>query len=1102
MKKLFAESNRVSSRKIPKVLLICIGLLLTLCYSMNAQGQSVKGKVADASTHEPLIGVSVIVKGTQNGAISDANGNYSLEIPSSNATLTFSYLGYHTIEMPVNGRSVIDVTLSEDTKLLDEVVVVGYGTMRKKDLTGSVVQIRPSIMANANPKTVQDILRGTPGLAVGYDPSAKGGGTLQIRGQNSVYITDTSNPQNDVHNVPLIVLDGMIFNGELSEINPEDIGQIDVLKDASAAAIYGSRAANGILIITTKKGQMGKPVVNVTINAGSVNETAYNKVYGPQGYIKYREDWYKTQTYNVNPNTGAYEAYQIGTTNPGYYDNPNNLGQFGVSLNDWRAYTNNVDGESDSSIYAKRLGLANTALANYIAGKTFDWFNNTFRSGFNNDYNASISGANDRMNYYMSLGYLRNEGAVTGNQYSAVRANMKLEGKVNNWLQIGANVNFQDRTDGDIEPDMATNYWNSNPLWNSPYANYRNDDGTLAQYPMGLQNGNRGYNFDFDKQYLSLEKGYTVLNTIFNAKVTLPFHITYSFDASPRYQWYYNRYFMSAELPGSSPTSRGVDRGWSKNFNWIIDNTVNWDYMVDQKHHIILTFVQEAEDQRYWSDITNARNILPTDALGFHNTQNATMTNSSISTTDTHQTADALLARAFYSYNDRYMLTASIRRDGYSAFGQSNPYATFPSIAAAWSFANEHWFNWKPMNTGKLRLSWGKNGNRQLQDPYISLANLGSGTGATQGYLVGSTLQQYQYLMVDRMANPNLQWEKTEAYNIGVDYGFFNNRLYGSIDYYIKNTNNMIMSQRLPGFTGFSSITTNLGEVQNKGIEFSINSTNIKNHVLEWNTTLNFSYNKNEILHLYYTYQDIIDVNGNVIGSKEMDDQTNNWFIGKPISAIWNYKVTGIWQANQVDEAKKYGQKPGDPIVANVYTADDQVNADGTATPVYNNNDKVFMGQTAPPVNWTLRNDFTLFKNWNVSINIYSYMGHKSLDSRYLNQDNAGSMVTYGMNTFIKDYWTLDNPSNYVGRLNAQGPSGISSVGKLYNRSFIRLDYISLGYTFPTELTKKIDVSKLKLYGSVNNVAVWKKDKNWTYGDPETGTWATRIFQLGINVTF
>lgn len=1066
--------------------------MLTLLGTLNvwAQERTISGTVTD-DNGETLIGVSVVVKGTKTATMTDIDGRFKLNV-LPNTSLSISYMGFATQEIPVNNQSVINIILKEDTKILDEVVVVGYGTMRKKDLTGSITQIRPDKLADENPKTVQDILRGTPGLQVGYDASAKGGGSMQLRGQRSVYTKGS-------HNEPLIILDNMPFYGELSEINPDDIGQIDVLKDASATAIYGSKAASGVIIITTKKGKHGKPVVNLSSNMGFTTKSSYKEVFGPDGYMKYREDWQKKDTYGINPTTGAYEAYQTSAmaSKLGYYENPSNLAKYGVSLDQWRAYTTNGADESDASIYARRLGLEGGVLNDYLAGNTFDWYDHTFRTGFNQDYNVSVSGAGDKMNYYLSLGYVRNEGAVNYNDYEAVRSNLKLEGKVNKWLEIGANVNFQNRSDGDLTPNLKEDYWEPNQIFNSPYSHYRNEDGSLAQYPMGDGSIKRGVNYDFDRQYLDLEKGYTVLNSIFNVRVKLPFNITYSFNASPRFQWFYDRYFMSAELPDSDPKGRGVNREQTKRFDWSLNNTITWDQTFNKKHHTVLTLVQEAEERRSWQDKINARNIQPSDALGFHNTGNATLENSSFSSYDSHETADGLLARAFYSYDDLYMLTASFRRDGYSAFGSNNPYAYFPSIALGWSFTNESFFKWKSMSTGKLRISWGKNGNRSLEDPYVYMANLTG--GGKYGYITSSgSMDETRFLFIDRMANPNLKWEKTAATNLGLDFGFLNDRITGTMEYYNMKTQDMIMFQSLPDFTGFENIITNLGEVQNKGFELSINTQNIKTKDFEWNTTVSFSYNKNKIKHLYNEYESILDDMGNVIGRKERDDAASGWFIGQPISTIWNYRVTGIWQANEVEEAAKYGQRPGDPKVANNYTADDKVNEDGSITPVYNDKDKEFLGQTAPPVNWQLRNDFT-FKNWNFSFNIYSYMGHKSLSSYYLNGDNGGSRITYNFNTLDKEYWTPENPTNKYARLDAKAPTG-ASAGKLYDRSFIRLENITVGYTVPKEITKKWDIERVKIFSSIRNVAVWKKD--WEYGDPETSGLATRIYSLGLNVTF
>ncbi|MDR1098327.1 MAG: SusC/RagA family TonB-linked outer membrane protein [Tannerella sp.] len=1058
--------------------------------------KKIKGVIVDEQG-DPVVGASIIVPGTTNGIISDANGEFTIETPQ-NAELQISYIGYLTQTVSTANQTDLHIVMVEDTQVLDEVVVIGYGTMRKKDLTGSVVQIRPDKIANENPKTVQDILRGTPGLKVGYSASAKGGGDMEIRGRRSVY-------DQGQHNSPLLILDGMIFYGELSEVNPDDIGQIDILKDASAAAIYGAKAASGVIIITTKKGKQGKPVINVTTNVGWTQASTYRKRFGTEDYLQHRQDWYTKNTYGVNSETGAYEAYQTGVyaNQPGFFMRPDQL-PGNVSVDAWRGYTMNADGESDLSIWAKRLGFQGRPLENLLAGRTVDWADHTYRTGFNQDYNAGISGAGEKVNYYLSIGYLKDQGAKISDEYEAIRANMKINATVNKWLEVGANINFQDRSDGEIGINIDES------LRNSPYADYADEAGNPVQYPLSSEYSQRGINYGFQKQYLELEKGYTVLNSILNAKVTLPFNITYTFNASPRYQFFYDRYFMSADLPGSDPKSRGANREQTRQFDWSLNNTVNWDCIFDHKHHVILTLVQEAEERQSWKDRIEARNILPSDALGFHNTKNGSKENSTYSSEDSHQTADALLARLFYSYDNRYMLTTSIRRDGYSAFGSSNPYATFPSVAVAWSFADEKFFEWNHiMNTGKLRISYGKNGNRSLDNPYVALANLYEGGGKMHGYINSSgQLELLRYLYMDRLANPNLQWEKTASWNFGLDFGFLNDRISGTLEYYEMKTHDMIMNQRLPSFTGFTNITTNLGQVDNKGIELSLNSLNINHKNLQWTTTLGFSYNKNQITHLYYEYENVLDANGNVTGTKEMDDIPNKWFIGQSIGAIWDYRVTGIWQANEVEEAAKYGQQPGDPKVANSYTADDGVNADGSVKPVYNDNDKEFLGQEEPPVHWSLRNEFILWKNFSFSFNIYSKMGHKSLRNYYLNNDDDGGRMAYALaNVPKKDYWTPDNPTDKHARIEAKGPVGAESASKLYDRSFIRLENISAGYTLPKRWTVKWDIESVKIYGSIRNVAVWAKD--WEYGDPETdpalsegGGLAVRTFSLGLNLTF
>ena len=737
--------DRVSGFNLNKrVILFCVLLSLsqvdgyavsstgTTEYQNLQQQKNITGQVNDENGM-PLPGVTILEKGTKNAALTDFDGKFTLKVDNENAVLIVSFLGYSNKEVAIKGQTSITLKMQKATTSLDEVVVVGYGKMKKKDLTGAIVQVTPEKLANQNPQTVQDILRGTPGVRVGYDPSAKGGGNIQVRGQSSVYTAGS-------HNSPLIILDGMQFYGELSEINPDDIAQLDILKDASAASVYGSRAAAGVILISTKKGKTGKPMVSFTTNTTISNKSAYRGVYSPEGYLKYREDWETAQTYGANTTTGQYEAWISGTVaagKPGYFSSPNDLGKWGITEAQWLAYQPNAQttGKSSKEVWGARLGLNfdPSLMANFLADKTHDWSNSSFRTGINHDNNLSISGASERVNYYMSFGYLTSEGAIVGNDYKSARSNMKVDAKVTDWLDLGINVNFQDRSDGDITPSLGTNAGDNNMMRTSPFGTFRDANGNYERQPMGKNVSGQNYNYYYERQFIEKETGYTTLNTIFNAKVSLPLGITYSFNIAPRYQFYHDRYFRSTQNPNWPAATTGANRNNATRFDYNLNNTLTWDYTIAQKHHIVATFVQEAEERRYWSDGMDAYNIQPSDALGFHLVNTATMANSAIRSNDTHETADGLMARLFYSYDNRYMLTATVRRDGYSAFGASNPYAVFPSFGVAWTFKNENWFNWDAMSTGKLRLSWGKNGNRSLADPYVSFANLVN-TG-TMGYL-------------------------------------------------------------------------------------------------------------------------------------------------------------------------------------------------------------------------------------------------------------------------------------------------------------------------------------------------------------------------------
>ena len=1013
--------------------------------------KEIKGTISNMFG-EPLM-ASIWEKGTTRGVVTDSLGNFAITV-SENAMLEISSIGYLRQNATINDRNEMYIVMSEDYFQLDEVVVIGYGTMKLRQVTGSIALIRPERYENESPATIQDILRNsTPGLNVDITNNAKGGGNLHIRGKRSL----------SASNSPLIVVDNMIFFGELSEINPQDIEQIDVLKDASSAAIFGAKSANGVIIITTKTGKTGKPVVRFNASVGIVTMGANRKIYDANDYLKFRADVLDSKS---------------GFTSGGIYaqPTPQNLASYGITLDEWRGSSTG----SNDEIWLDRLGLFDKEKENYYAGKTFDWYNYTFQTGLRQDYNVSLSGKSDKINYYMSLGYYNSKGIIVGDDYKTIRSNLKIDGKVNKFLNIGVNINFQNRTDS----NLANTQWENQLISNSPYALPWDNKGNLVLKPMGTNSLNEGYNYAFDRQYQELERGYTVLNSTLTAKIDLPFNITYTLNFAPRFQWYYNRYHASSEHPTWSSSHNGlVNRGQTKWFNWLFNNTINWEYTFADSHNINVTLSQEAEEHFKWSDAISASDFM-TDALGIHDVEGANKMKSSFSNEDTHNTGDALLARLFYSYDNRYMTTLSVRRDGYSAFGMDNPRAVFASVAFAWNFTNENFFKCDAMSSGKLRLSWGSNGNRSI-GMYTALSNLTGGSG-TYAYVDSSnSLVEMNQLYVSRMANHKLRWEKTSSWNIGLDFGFFNNLVNGTIEYYYMPTTDLIVNQSLPNVTGFDNVTTNLGEVVNKGIEISLNTTNIRSENLTWNTSFGFSHNHNEIKHLYYTYMNLYDSQGSIVGTKEKDDPANGWFIGENIDVIWNYKLLGIWQLNETEEAAKYGQVAGDPKVKDKYNVENRT---------YSDEDKEFLGQTIPKFRFFLRNEFNLFKNFAVSVNIYSYWGHKAASTDYL---NSGYMYERA-NTYIRKYWTPENPTNKFARL---GPSTkATGAPRIIDKSFIRLESISLAYNIPKKYLSKLEISSLKFFGSIRNVAVWSKE--WYIWDPETTSTMPRIYTVGMDLLF
>ncbi|MDD4515831.1 TonB-dependent receptor [Massilibacteroides sp.] len=1035
-----------------RMLLICSFVFYTFpLLAQDAASQNslvISGTVTD-EIGEPLPGVNVIQKDTHQGTITDLNGKYTITVPNKNVVLVFSYIGYIPQEFKAN-RSEINVKMGEDTETLDEIVVIGYGTAKKRDLTGAISNIKTEKLEVEAPRSVQDLLRAnSPGLNITMATDAKGSADLQIRGKNTLKAGSS----------PLIVLDGVIFEGSLTDINPNDIQAVDVLKDASSAAVYGAKAANGVVMISTKKGKTGKPVVTFNSNIGVVQSANQPKLLSATGFIKYRQD------YEVGKNSDEYLAkYPEMFTDPRQLSNVNQLDWYNY---DQKTPVSSVTEEDLVRSWLSRLELKAPEIENYLNGRITDWADLVFQTGLQQDYTASISNRTDNMSYYWSIGYADREGIKTGNRYTNFRTRLNLESKVTDFLTIGVNSNFSSRDEGFLTCD-----WEQ-MVRISPYGsnNIDDPDSPYQRLPTGDVTPVNPF---YDNQFRDRKDLYHTLNANMYAIVKLPFDIEYQVNFTPYYEWH--EYYNHESSKNSEWANKGgsSERKNTKKFNWQVDNIIRWKKEFNKIHKFEVTLLANAEKGQYWETVAKTSNYSPSDVLGYHRLQAGAVP--LVSSNDTYQTGDALMGRLFYSFKDKYMITTSVRRDGYSAFGQTNPRATFPSVALGWTFSSEKFM--KPveswLNYGKLRLSWGENGNRDIGQ-YDALSDMTSGL---HPYIdQNGNLYISSQLYVNRMANKNLKWERTGSYNLGIDFSILNNKISGSMEGYIARTNDLLVDRALPDILGFNSVATNLGQLQNKGFELTLNANLIEKENFAWDASGNFSLNRRKIKKLYGDMVDVLDDSGNVIGQEEADDVKNKWFIGRDPDQIWDYERDGVWQVDEKEEAAKFGLQPGD------FKYIDQ-NEDGVMT----NDDKVFQGYTTPRFRWTLRNEFTFYKDFALSFMMYSYWGQYDSFNRAANSSNFPDRCT----EYVQPHWMPDNPINDYARI------GSKNIGTNYlEKSFVRLENVTFSYNVPKNLLKKLSVQNMRLSLSVRNVAVFAP--HWDFWDPEKSEPTPRTYNISVN---
>ncbi len=991
-------------------LLFCLGLLVSWpainVKAQNVQKHQITGIVKDTKG-EPIVGASVVEKGTTNGIMTDVDGHFVLSVKNG-SSIQVSSVGYKPVIISMNGRSTFEIEMSEDSKTLNEVVVVGYGTQKKSDITGSVTSISKDRLSKLPVANVMQALEGAAaGVLVTQGSSIPGDApSTIIRGKNSI------NASTD----PYIVVDGVPISksgGSLTDINPSDIESMEILKDASAVAIYGTNGANGVILITTKHGKSGKPMIRYS------------------GYTGMEDYAHKLRLRNGSEYVQKYKDYIYEKTGAELTGIP-------------------VPNEREE--------------ANYSAGKETDWLDEISRTGISQDHNISISGGTDNTKYFISGEYLNQKGILKGYQYKRYSFRVNLDVNVTDYLTIGTNayVAAHNKDGGRV------NFLYGIAM--SPYAQEYDSDGSYTILPMYPEEMYTSpfcqYNQKAERRNVNINgNGYAEINF---GKITKPL-----VGLKYRLNFGYNY------LPTRTSTYAGVasydNNGTAQTVNtetnaYTVENIVSYTKDLG-KHHFDLTGLFSAQNKRYLS--TTAKSVgFVNDLLGFNYLDGgSTQTTSSNAT---RYAAMSYMGRLNYSYDSRYLFTFTVRRDGSSVFGaNTSKYGTFPSVAVGWNIANEQFMkklNW--LDNLKLRLSYGKSGNEAI-DVYETISKY----KATSIAMDGTTLTG---LYASSLGNGDLTWETTKSFNAGLDWGIFKNRIVGNFDFYNSRTSGLLLERNLPKITGYSNVYENIGKTSNIGIEATITTRNIVTKNFTWETSLVFAMNKNKILDLY--------------GDKT-DDKGNGWFIGHPISSVYDYKMLGIWQQSEIDAGINKGWD--DTAVAGDIKFQDK-SKDGKIT----SDDKQILGQKDPKWTGGITNKF-MYKNWTLSVFIQTAQGMMKSNTDIKTYDE-----TWRINTpAVFGYWTAKNCSQEYPRLTYTNTYG---YGYSRKANYTRLKDVTLSYTFNEKAISKIGLGSLTIYATGSNLYTWTP---WVGWDPEASfvnrgstNWtdnypATKSFVIGINVT-
>jgi TonB-linked SusC/RagA family outer membrane protein len=1056
-------------RKASLLIMLCVIFFSARSYTVTALGENrntgwendafqraVSGKVTDENGGS-IAGANVTVKGTTVGVMTDANGKFSLTLPENAKTLVISFVGYLPQEVNIGNSSTISVTLIPDTQSLSEVVVVGYGSQKKSDLTGSISSVKGTDLVRLPSIRSDEALQGrAAGVVVTNNDGAPGGvATIRIRGGNSI----------TGGNKPLVVIDGF-QGGDLSSLNPNEVESIEVLKDASATAIYGSKGANGVIIVTTKSGKTGAPIVDYSYSFGVQSIVKKIDLLNGPEYARMQNTWKATQNLYGNP----------------------------------------------------VLPFTDAQIADLDKTGGTDWQDQLFRKASLQMHQISIKGGTDAVRYFIAGGYFNQEGLIVNTQFKRYTLRSNLDVNVNKWLKAGLNLNvIKDR--GNIPPsgegtryvDILSQAVNA-VLRFDPCTPVYDDLGNYSRTP--LLYGDRDIWNPMATamgSFNELSNMTTNLNAFLEFKIFkgLTFKIT---GAAGIYNSDKKTYYNTLTKVGRPVDGIG-NLTDDKSLYYQNSNILTYDKIINTRHHITLTGVAEMQSTvDYGSDI-QAQGFA-SDITGVYDIGGASQTNYRTSY-DSRRNINSWLGRVNYGYADKYLLTVSYRADGSSVFGANNKWGYFPSASLAWRASEEEFIkNLNVFTDLKLRGSWGKTGNQAIAS-YGSLAKIGSGLNYPYN---GTSTTDIGY-GITSAANVNLKWETTAQTDLGIDMGFFKGRLTATVDVYKKTTSDLLLNKPVPFYTGAPSaqILANVGSVENKGLEITVGGDPVAG-AFRWNTSINISMNRSKVLKLVNSLE--MGLKTSTGGGYQIYNAASNSLMylkeGQPMGQMRGYIVEGTWAESERAEALKFGQLPGDQKYKDV-NGDGKITEAGDVTLIGNSSPKFVFG-------W---NNTMSYKNFTLSILIQGCEGNDIFNATRIQIENPSKGTSTALNNrWTIDNQNTDIPAftDQITRRDALlGVASKVSLGKSPNRlsryvedgSYARLKNITLGYNLPKALVSKIGVSNLRAFFTATNLLTLTKYSGY---DPEVSTFnvstdavrgidlsnypTVKTLTIGINLTF